>query len=739
MPSHSRAIALALLLACGPLAAYAAQAAARPSLAVPLAAGPVRVDGTLDEPAWATAGVASEFLLMVPREGQVPSESTVVRVLRDGDRVVFGIWCGAARKPHCSLAARDQVLDGDHISLHLDTDGDGQRAYIFGVNPWGVQVDGILTGDPDFKWDGVWDAAARRGDHEWTAEIAVPFRILRISAHGRPWRLWVRRELTAWNEVSSWPPYRAGEPGPIMLQAGDLAGLDGARGGRELTVEPYVFGASLGQRSAFAGGGTSAWDDQTEREAGVDVQAALTPSLVANATFNPDFSQIEADALQLDVNRRFPLIFPEKRPFFLEGADHFVTLMDLVLTRRMADPRWGAKVTGRAGAWNTGALLVRDGGGAILGGSGYTPSDDHRLTRPGWYSLGRAQLPFGEGANVGVLAGVHVQDEEDTPALVREKGTYNVFGGFDTQLRLSARWRTEAQMVVSTSRIDSTGTGRSTEPFNDWMGVWRFFYRDKARELHLGARHVGEKFRDELGYQDYAGVTFRRVGGSWDLFPKTGALQRIAPIFDVLLVHDRTGRLELSQIEGSTDFAFRRSAYANAGYLHIDEHWLGRTYPQDRAKLYAEWTAWRPLSLSVDAIAGDAIRYESTSATSNLAWHEVVTFNATVRPEPRITSTANVVRFRLAESYGGTKYLNVLLVGVRTTAQFTRRLSARLYPQYDSGAKHLDVNALLGYVVQPGTVFYAGVNSGWDEDVMTGNRTATSRQFFMKASWRLAR
>src|SRR5262249_38877911 len=149
-------------------------------------------------------------------------------------------------------------------------------------------------------------------------------------------RIWVRREVTSWNEVSTWPLYRVGEPGPIMLQAADLDGLEGARGGRELTLEPYVFGAQTGTRELSGGGGVSDWSDVTENEAGADLQLGVTRSLVLNATYNPDFSQIEADALQIDVNRRFPLIFPEKRPFFLEGYDHFQSLMDLVLTRRMA-------------------------------------------------------------------------------------------------------------------------------------------------------------------------------------------------------------------------------------------------------------------------------------------------------------------------------------------------------------------------------------------------------------------
>ena len=735
-----------LLWACLPCSAGEAPPARPPerqALAAPAASGAIRVDGVLDEPAWRDAPVASAFVLMSPREGQAPDESTTVRVLRDGDRIVFGIWCQAKRTPHASLVPRDQVLDGDNVSVNIDTDGDGQRAYIFGVNPYGVQLDGILTGgDTDFKWDGVWDAAARRGQGEWSAEMAVPLRILRISAHGRPWRLWVRRDVTAWNEVSTWPLYRVGVPGPVMLQAADLDGLDGARGGRELALEPYVFGASLGDRAPLPGGGASAWSDETSRESGVDLQAAVTPSLVLNGTYNPDFSQIEADALVIDVNRRFPIIYPEKRPFFLEGADHFQSLMDLVETRRMADPRWGAKLTGRAGAWNTGALLVSDGGGSQLLGSGFAPGDDARLTRPGWYTLDRAQLPFGEGSNLGVLVGAHWQDAPEAaplPGVPDERTTFNGFGGLDSQLRLSKHWRSEGQLVASTARADSTGTPRSPERFNDWMGVWRLFYRDKARELHLGARHVGEKFRDELGYQDFAGVTYRHLGGSWDLFPRGGPLQRLGPIADALVVHDHTGRLELTELQSTMDFEFRRSAFVNAGYWHFDEHWLNRTYPQDRAHLFAQWTAWRPLALDLEANVGDGILFGSTDATSALAWSETYTLNATARPDPRVTAAANVQRFRLAQRRDGADYFALWLVGVKTTAQFTRRLAMRIYPQYDSNAKHLDVNSLLSYVVQPGTVFYAGVNSGWDQDLVTGSRRATSRQFFTKASWRFAR
>ena len=728
-----RAILPLLWLPCVVLAAE------RPSLEVVETTSPIRIDGVLDEPAWGQAPAAGGFVLMSPREGQAPDESTTVRVLRDHDRLVLGIWCQAKREPYASLAARDNVLEGDHISVHLDTDGDGQRAYIFGVNPYGVQVDGILTSEPDFKWDGVWDSATRRGEREWTAELSVPFRILRISAHGRPWRVWVRREMTAWNEVSTWPPYRVGEPGPIMLQAADLEGLEGVRGGRELSFEPYVFGARLGTRDLLDAGGASEWSDEPQREAGAELQLGVTRSLVLNATYNPDFSQIEADALQIDVNRRFPLVFPEKRPFFLEGADHFLSLMDLVLTRRMADPDWGVKLTGRAGAWNTGALVVRDAGGSSLLGSGYTPGNDSVVTRPGWYALERSQLPFGRGSNVGVLLGGHWMDAPASaapPSVADQGATFNGFGGLDTQLRLSRHWRTEAQVVGSSSRVDSIHVATARTSFSDWMGVARLFYRDRARSLELGARHVGEKFRDEIGHQDYVGVTYRHAAAFWDLFPKGGALQRTAPIVDALVVHDHTGRLELSEIQASQDFEFRASAFVNAGYEHVDEHWLSRTYPQDRAHLYVQWRAWQPLALDLDALVGDGILFGETDAASALAWQEVYVLNATARPCPWLTAVANATRYRLATAYDGDDLVAQWLVGVNLTAQFTQRLSIRVYPQYDSFAEHLDVNGLLSYVIHPGTVFYAGVNSGWDRDLASDAARATSRQAFAKASWR---
>ena len=702
-------------------------------------AAPLRIDGALDESSWAGATLISEFLLMVPREAQAPDESTAVRVLVDGERLVFGIWCSTRRPLRASLTPRDQITDGDHVSIHLDTDGDGQGAYIFGVNPYGVQLDGVLTGEPDFKWDAVWDAGALRVTGGWTAEIAVPFRAMRFRAHaGRPWRLWIRREIPAWNQVATWPLYRPSEAGRIMLQAADLAGLGEVRGGRSLTVEPYVFGSLSGARDPLGGSALSPWSHQHAREAGVDVQTSVGSSLALNSTWNPDFSQIEADALQIDLNRRFPLQFPEKRPFFLEGAENFASPLELVYSRRMADPQWGGKLTGRVGRLHTGALVVRDHGGALLAGSGF---GSEAASAPGYFALSRALLPIGNGSSVGVLAGAHTQDAAGTANGLggfQPDGSLNHIESADASIRLSDRWAMETQLVRSVAQNDSARAdgARRRESFDGVAGVVRLNYRDRIRRLRLGYRYISPRYRDELGFQERVGVNYKRMNFDWNLFPEHGAFQRIAPVLDAVVLHDHTGRPEFADINPNLELEFRKNMFCILGAHEYVEHWQSRNYSQERAHVYFEDWRWRPLTWSLEAQIGDGVYYGDTDASSFLAWSETYGLTATARPSPRVSAAVNVQHLRLAHRPRSGEVLNEWLVGINTSVQFTRRLSVRIYPQYDRHARHLDVNGLVSYVAHPGTVVYLGVNSGFD--TIAARRRSTGRQIFTKASYRFA-
>ena len=234
------------------LLAPPARALERPRVAATQAADPIRVDGVLDEADWVRAVPITALQRIEDREGEAPSESTEVRVLFDAAHVYFGFRCwnrgpGAIR---ASLAPRDQILDLDFAGVLLDTYQDRHRAYAFAVNPYGVQLDGIFTGeDVSTEWDGVWKAEVTRGSDVWTAELAIPLRTLSFPERGSgAWGFMVRRQIAKKDEICSWPLVRAAVAGDDMLQAADLTGLDGLRGGGLFDLQPYAASTWTTQR-----------------------------------------------------------------------------------------------------------------------------------------------------------------------------------------------------------------------------------------------------------------------------------------------------------------------------------------------------------------------------------------------------------------------------------------------------------------------------------------------------------
>jgi hypothetical protein len=497
------------------------------------AVDPIKIDGELSEVDWGRAPPVTAFRLILVREGEAPSESTDVRILYDDSRLYFGIRCDnrSPGRVRASLAPRDQVLDGDFIALHLDTYHDLHRAYVFGVNPHGVQLDGVLDGqEPDFNWDAVWDAEAKQDSAGWTAELGIPLRSLRFPAGGGgPWGIWIRREITKNAEVCTWPLWREAEQGDIMLQAGDLQGLEGLRGGGGFEAEPYVSSANSAWRSFDALGGSSPWNSETTTATGLDLKYGLTTTLTLNGTVNPDYSQIEADALQIDVNQRFPLYYPEKRPFFLEGAEIFATPpYNLVYTRRIADPSYGAKLSGKAGRWRVGAIALRDDGGGSSSGIGAGESNDASLGQ-GYFTIGRARYEIGENSSFGFLVTDHATDQEDLSfgtVPYFPNGGHNTVLGADTKIRLAQALFLDAQMAQSWSRVDSTSDGpEKHETFNDVMYHGGLTWNDGTRYLLGYHDYLGPDFRTEAGFVERVDARTTGYDATYTFRPKHGPLR----------------------------------------------------------------------------------------------------------------------------------------------------------------------------------------------------------------------
>ncbi|TAM97860.1 MAG: hypothetical protein EPN40_07165, partial [Rhodanobacteraceae bacterium] len=277
--------------------------------------GTITLDGALDEPAWQRAPVLT-LTQQDPHPGQPTPYITAVRVLRDGTHLYFGVECTDPDQAKLAMHSLERDSDqkhDDHVTIVLDTLDTHHLGYVFQVNAGGARTDGLMSpasSDPNYDWDGIWDAKVRRTATGWIAEIAIDVRSLQIRKGADVWGLNIQRYVPREQLSLLWTGISLDASIFNLTRTGLLEGVGDFQQGRGLEVTPYalVRHDSAGNRSAGQVGG--------------DVRYNLTPGITATLTFNPDFAEAEADTDQINLTR-FSLFFPEKRRFFSEGANIF--------------------------------------------------------------------------------------------------------------------------------------------------------------------------------------------------------------------------------------------------------------------------------------------------------------------------------------------------------------------------------------------------------------------------------
>jgi hypothetical protein len=354
----------------------AAQDGDRPELRIGLLGNDLRLDGILDEPAWQAAAVISELTMTEPVEGGLVAGSTSLRVLASRKEIVIGVLC---RDPEPSgivsySKARDSELRSeDHVKFILDTFLDGRSGYIFALNPSGARYDALVANQGEGEngdWDAVWEAATHRGLDGWSAEVRIPIQSLGFKSGLSEWGFNIERRLQRLQETSRWASPTRDAKISQSIRAGRLTGLPDFNFGIGLTVRPAV----------VSGFEKPEVDISTEGsfEPSLDIGQRIGANMLASLTVNTDFAETEVDTRRTNLTR-FSLFFPEKRTFFLEGADifdfglglrsfHHVDLLPFnsrrigLFEEEEVPLRVGGKINGRVGNTNFGALAVRTGG-----------------------------------------------------------------------------------------------------------------------------------------------------------------------------------------------------------------------------------------------------------------------------------------------------------------------------------------------------------------------------------------
>jgi hypothetical protein len=415
------------VMALAPAGASAARGPVPPTIVPVRTRGPVIIDGRLDEESWTAAPVDDAFTQQYPVEGAAPSERTELRVLYDDRALYVGIICFEKSAPVVArLTRRDRVVASDRVTVDISSRGDRLTAFHFGVNAAGVLDDGIYFDDTSFSadWDENWEAATSIGPAGWSVEIRIPFRILRFDAAPRQrWGFEVERYSEGRHEWDHWSFHRRAVAG-FVSTFGTLEGLEGIRPSRPFEVR---LGGLLRLRHrdaevlASTPGPARDWHWDFE----VGGKAHPTQGTTLDMTVNPDFGQVEADQVILNLTTT-ELVYPEKRPFFLEGIDTFATPRTILYTRRIgAQPSaptlasgelladtvnpsriWGAaKLVGAVGPRTNIGLLTALTGENSVEVEGADMSRTSREVDPrSLFNAVRARRLWGQGGDVGVLA-----------------------------------------------------------------------------------------------------------------------------------------------------------------------------------------------------------------------------------------------------------------------------------------------------------------------------------------------
>jgi hypothetical protein len=379
----------------GPDAGATVEGKGSPTAEIPRLEASIQVDGKLDEPVWTSATRLTGFWQYQPVDGRPAEEQTEVRAWYAPDAIYFGI-IAYDRNPaaiRATVADRDNIDNDDYVVLDLDTFHDRRRAFFFAVNPLGVQADGVrsegagqvsslIPGSVDKNPDFTWESKGRITDRGYEIELRIPFKSLRYPGGGpQTWGFNVTRVVQRTGYTDAWTDVRRANAS-FLGQEGGLAGLRDLKHGVTVDAQPFVTATADGNRDPLTGNFAR---DDVNPDAGLNLRLGFS-SYAVDATLNPDFSQVESDEGQVTVNERFALFFPEKRPFFLEGIELFGSPQTLVYTRRIVNPKAGAKLTGKFGQLGVAHLTAVD----------QTDAGD------AWFNISRFRRDLGRNSIAGV-------------------------------------------------------------------------------------------------------------------------------------------------------------------------------------------------------------------------------------------------------------------------------------------------------------------------------------------------
>jgi hypothetical protein len=654
------------------------------------------IDGRLDEAAWQATTPLSRFVQREPVEGGEPSEETEIRVLSTETALYIGAVCHdrSPREIIATQLSRDADLNvDDRLTIVLDPFFDHRNGFLFQVNAAGARADGQVSNNAESlsrDWDGIWNAAARITNDGWVAEIEIPFKTLRFKPGQPVWGFNVERQIKRRQEIDRWMAARQNVWITNLSEAGQLDGLDDVRQGLGLDVRPYGSAATSG-----AGGAA----------AGVDLFKSVTTSVNAAVTVNTDFAETEADLRQVNLTR-FPLFFPEKRSFFLEGAGVFdvaglanTTDLRPFFSRRVgllddvAVPvRVGVKLTGRQSDYNIGVLDVETG------------------------ALGDAGLPAGSVERQNLLVARISRNlfQQSWVGGILTRGDPSG-SGRNTLIGGDARFATSTFHGNKNLSLDLflLGTDDAATGARDGAGGFKIDYPNDRWDVALNWRQIGERFQPALGFVPRTGIRKTDVSIAFQPRPERWGIRQFFFEVNPLAVTDLQNRVKnWSVFTAPVNLLTESGEHLEWNYIPTFEH-LDQPFEISPGVVIPpgsfRWTRYRTEVNTatkrrwvIDAAVWWGGFYGGTL--------EQLELGATLKPSRHVALSVHGARDVVTLPEGS---FQTDILRVKADYNVTPNVSWANLAQYDNESRIVGLQSRFRWILQPGNDLFLTINRGW--------------------------
>ncbi|MEO8446496.1 MAG: DUF5916 domain-containing protein [bacterium] len=728
----------------------------KPELNIPkLIPGKMTIDGVPDEAVWLDAAVAKNFTEVGPGDNVKPEVDTEVRIFYDDENIYFAYTCYEPDMSsiRASMSDRDRMYGDDWVGPFINTYGDLKSAFEAYVTPKGIQGDLLWTPDnEDSNFDLIYDSEAKMYSDKWTAEIKIPFKSLRFpDKNNQVWRIHLlRNRPRGERQEIYWASVSRDDPS-FLGQAGYLKGIKNIKRGKDIQLLPYVLGTQNGYLEDYSNPDSKFKLGGLDGAIGMNAKYGISSTLTLDAAYNPDFSQVEADAPQININSPFALFFPEKRPFFLEGLDNFATPINVAYTRSINNPLFAVKLTGKIKKLNIGFITGYDENTPFIvpleDRSFFLPSNKNSVS-----NILRLKYDLGGEDYFGAI----ISDREESADSSRAFG----FSGFNRNFGFDGKFNFMSNYYL-TFQILSTNTKEinDTNFFYNTLKNFRFD-NNKHSALYDGENYNGANAfisvsRDARGWGFYSEYFFqpstvRRDNGFvsrtnfhqffmeqyYNFYPETKLVRRFNPRVNGFLKYDRDGRIKEQYVDLNVSTDLTNGIFASLGYYPLNNENYEGVHHENVNRWHMNLEANNLSRFLTGGIYLEFGKYIVRFAKpSYVGTGNNFELYATIKPLERLRFDLNYNYSELSKSAGGEKLFAGYVLSNKMSYQFTKNFFLRVLLQYDLFSRNFSIDPLLSYKWNPYTILFLGSSHDLNEIVNHQGFSKyyeTDRQIFLK-------